>query len=98
MEKNKPSAVLTTTDIRSEPAGHRGSADTHHSNRFTGQHLVSIHDDVISDIGQDIDDRDDGHGDGDGQGQIPEGDNTRSSVRSTTVASSSTVSNPVLQL
>lgn len=59
------------------PPDHQRSADTHHSNCFTGQHLVSIHDDVISDIGQNVNDCDKRHRDSNGQGQIPATDNTR---------------------
>lgn len=56
---------------------HQQPADTHHGNRFTGQHLASIHHDVISDVGQNVDDRDNRHGDGNGQRQIPATDDTR---------------------
>lgn len=45
--------------------------DTHHSNSFTAEHSVCIHDNVVSYIGQDVDYRDDGHGNRNGQGQIP---------------------------
>lgn len=37
-----------------------------HSNGLAGQHSVRVHDDVISDVSQDVDHRDDGHGNGNG--------------------------------
>lgn len=46
-------------------------ADTHHSNSFTVEHLIYIHDNVVSYIGQDVDHCDNGHGNTDGQWQIP---------------------------
>ena len=45
---------------------------THHSHRIAGDDGLHVHDDVVGDVGQDVDHRDDGHGNGDGQGQIPE--------------------------
>lgn len=46
-------------------------SDTHHSNSFTVEHFVYIHDNVVSYIGQDVDHCDNGHGNRDGQRQIP---------------------------
>lgn len=43
---------------------------TYHSNGVTVEHFVSIHDNVVRYVGQNVDHRNDGHGDTDGQGQV----------------------------
>lgn len=63
---------LVHTDIRPNLCCSFGrSSDTHHSNSFTAEHFVCIHDDVVSYVGQDVDHCDNRHRNGDGQGQIP---------------------------
>lgn len=51
---------------------------THHSNGITAEHLVCIHDNVVSYIGQDVDHCDNGHRNSDGQGQVPTTENQKS--------------------
>lgn len=59
-------AVLQENKPDSNP-----QADTHHRHCFAVEHRVYIHDDVVRDVGQDVDHGDNGHGNSNRQGQIP---------------------------
>lgn len=47
---------------------------THHCHCITGQYSTDIQHSVVGQVGEDVDDGDNGHGDGDGQRQVPEND------------------------
>lgn len=45
---------------------------THHCHCITGQYGTDIQNSIVGQVGEDVDDGDNGHRDGDGQGQVPE--------------------------